>query len=361
MKKIVFAIEQLCGGGAERVTAALANEISNYEDLEVHVITYQRDLAKDYWLQKNVVCHHMNLKVENRIKGIMSRICYLRRTIKEINPCCVVSLATPRMTGLLVGALMNLKIPLILSERNDPSQYPKTRIWRIVRDITYMFSKGVVFQTEDAKKYFSKIIQNKSIVISNPITGKLPERYEGERKKRIVNWCRLDTQKNLMLLIKSFYHVEKIFPQYTLHIFGEGPEKENLQKFICEMGLEGKVFLNGYSTNIYEDVLNAALYVSTSNYEGISNSMLEAIALGIPSVCTDCPVGGAKQTIISGVNGILVPVQDEEALTRAIIKVLSTPELSERMSIEGSKIRDKLNVACIAKQWLSYLATKSVL
>ena len=358
MVKVLFLINSLAGGGAERVTAALANEMCNYENTEIYVITYQRDLAKDFSLNKKIFYHCLNLKDVNRLQGIICRIQYLRKTIKEIKPNCVVSLATPRMNGLLVCALISLKIPLIISERNDPAQYPKTCIWRFVRNVTYAFSKGIVFQTEDAKKYFSKKIQQKSIVISNPITDCLPERYVGEREKYIVNWCRLDTQKNLKLLIKSFGQVIKIFPQYTLHIFGEGPEKDNLEKFIDEMDLKAKVFLRGYSTDIYGDVLKAALYVSSSNYEGISNSMLEAIALGIPSICTDCPVGGARQTITNGVNGILVPVQNENKLTEAMISVLSNPKYAEQISIEGCKIRNKLNVACIAKQWLLYLDTK---
>jgi len=354
MEKIVFVVEQLCGGGAERVTATLANEMSNCNK-EIHIVTYLKDLNSDYYVDERIICHSMNKVQKSRIGSIFARIDYLRKTIKQINPKCVISLATPRMTVLLMISLINLKIPLVLSERNDPSRFPKKLKWRIARNITYVFCKGIVFQTVAAMSCFPKFIQNKSVIIYNPISNDLPDRYEGQRDKRIVNWCRLDKQKNIELLLKVFYLIEKELPQYSLHIYGDGPERENLQKIIYKLGLEKKVFLEGYSSNIYGDVLKAALFVSTSDYEGISNSMLEAISLGIPSICTDCPVGGAKQTISNGVNGILVPIKNEEELKKAIVKVLLNPGLSEQMSKEGSKLRNQINVSYIVQQWLDYI------
>lgn len=355
MKKIVFVIEQLYGGGAERVTAALMNEMCKQPDYEIHLVTYFGNEQKDYFTDEKIARHNMKQSTGSRINQILQRIMFLRDTVKEINPYCVISLGTPRIVFLLSIVLFGSNIPLILSERNDPRRFPKTFIWRCLRNCAYVLCDGLVFQTQEAMNYFPAFIRKKGITICNPITGNLIARYEGDREPRIVNWCRLDSQKNLELLVESFYEVVKTFPEYSLHIYGEGPEKDRLEKKVLNLGLGEKVFLHGYSNHIYEDVYKAALFVSSSDYEGISNSMLEAIALGVPSICTDCPVGGARETIENGINGILVPTRDKTEMINAIKLVLSDNKLSLQLSKNGSQLRNKLSVKAIEQKWRKYI------
>lgn len=351
MNKIVFVIEQLAGGGAERVTAALANYFCKKKDYEVYLVVYSHSLEMDYPTEGNV--HWMvppELKC-SRSKAVISRFRFLRQSILSICPDCVISLGTPRITVLLTAALLGKKIPLILSERNDPSRFPVNRRWRMLRTISYYFADRIVFQTTQARDYFPSKIRKKGTVICNPITGNLPERYSGIREKRIVNFCRLSPQKNLPLLIDAFFDISADFPTYTLCIYGEGAERSSLEEKIKSLGLEGRVLLPGHSYNIYEDIRKAALFVSSSDYEGISNSMLEAIALGLPTICTDCPAGGARETIRNGKNGVLVPVADRYALAAAITKLLSDDNLAESLSKEGSNLRNTLNISSVARQW----------
>ena len=117
------------------------------------------------------------------------------------------------------------------------------------------------------------------------------------------------------------------------------------------MGLSDRVVLYGHTTNIHQKINNASLFVSSSNYEGISNSMLEAIALGIPSICTDCPAGGAREIIDSEINGILVPVGDRQAMAIAMRKLLNDTSLAESISNEGIKLRETISVSEISKKW----------
>ena len=353
MKKIVFVIETLYGGGAERVTAALANEMCRDNENRIHVITFSRDENKDYWTDRRIIHHEVGIITGgNRVQRIYKRIARIRGIVKEIDPYCVVSLGSPIIVNPLVVAMFGLGYPLILSERNDPRNFPASKFQRFSRIICYTYCAGLVFQTHEAKEYFLGFMQKKSVVICNPLTSQLPEPHQGERDLRIVNFCRLVPQKNLDLLIDAFSDIHDCFPEHSLHIYGDGEERERLETKIRQMNLQDKVILHGYSNNIYEEINNAALFVSSSDYEGISNSMLEAISLGIPSICTDCPAGGARDIIKHGCNGMLVAVGDRRGLSQMMKEVLSNKELSQTISEGGLILRDELCVSEISKKWM---------
>ncbi len=353
MRKIVFVVEMLFGGGAERVTAALANELCKDKENQVHIITYLRDESKEYFLDSSVIKHEIgNITGGVKVQRIYKRIARIRSIIKEIDPYCVISLGSPIIVNPLTVAMMGLGYPLILSERNDPKSFPVSKFQRFSRMLCYSYCKGLVFQTHEAKEFFPKFIQKKGVVICNPITSKLPDPYQGERNTSIVNFCRLTYQKNLDLLIDAFSDISEEFSQYSLSIYGDGEERDRLQDKINQMGLSDRIILHGYKSNIYEEINKASMFVSSSDYEGISNSMLEAIALGIPSVCTDCPAGGAREVIEHGVNGLLVPVRNREKMSEAMKSILSDAKLAESFSNEGLKLREKISVSEIAKKWL---------
>ena len=357
MKKILFAIPQLAGGGAERVTAALAGEISRREGYEVHIAVYTRDSAKDYPVAGSVIWHCLPAGRRPWYRRIPEKIQFFRKTVRTVAPDFVVSLAGPEVLTLLALGMAGCDVSLCLSERNDPRRYPKEPHLRILRRWVYGKCDGLVFQTREAMEYFPRAIRKKSVVIGNPLTGALPERYEDSREKRIVTACRLNAQKNLPLLLDAFSDLAQEFPEYTLDIYGEGPERERLEEKIKDMGLLDRITLRGFSDQVYDDIRRAALFVLPSDYEGISNSMLEAVALGVPTVCTDCPAGGARETIVPGVNGLLVPVGDRAALADAMRRILCDDAFAEKISREGVKLRDHLSVSVIAQEWLNYLNT----
>lgn len=361
-KKIVFVLEQLYGGGAERVTNALANEICKKEDYEVHILTYFQDEQNEYPRDDRIIRHNMALNYENksRLRSLSEKMIFLRCTIKSISPDCVISLAMPKTAILLSVATIGLNIPLILSERNDPVRFPSSKFVRLLRGICYRRCSGVVFQTNEAKSFFSAAVQKKSEVICNPITSNLPDRFEGVREKKIVNFCRLHEQKNLDLLIDAFSESLKTFPEYVLYIYGEGPERNRLSKKITAMNLTDKVFMPGYSDDIYNEIVKAAVFVSSSDYEGISNSMLEAIAIGVPTVCTDCPAGGAREVIQDGVNGLLVPTKDVTAMANAIVRILADSDFAQALSQEGYRLREVISADTIAAQWCRYIESQMI-
>lgn len=354
-KKIVFIVDKLSTGGAERVAAALANEISKLQEYEACIITYAEKEDKEYYISKNVTRYAISKVGYGRLRTIAYKQRTLRKLLKEIKPYCLCSLTIPKTNVILMSAASRNDYPIVLSERNDPVRFPTKKCMRIARDYMYKKCDGMVFQTPGAKGYFSETIQLKSVVIPNPLTADLPIRFTGEREHKIVNFCRIEPQKNLKMLINAFKMIAEDFQHYTLEFWGEGSQKKELQNYIESIGLQERILFHGYSENIHEEILKAALYVSTSNFEGISNSMLEAMAIGLPTICTDCPPGGARATIEDGINGKLVPVGDEKCLAETMKNILENPSKMEDFSLKASKLREKLSVDVIAKEWLNMI------
>ena len=281
MRKLVFVVDRMSKGGAERVVAALANEFTT-RGIEVHILTWLPREENEYFLLDGIIRHSFEPLHTKRVLIIYDKIRYYKDTIGIINPDCVLCLGT----------------------------------------------------------------------------GHLPEYYNGIREKRIVNFCRIEAQKNIKLLIDAFELLQKRMQGYVLDIFGEGEEKERLIKYVKDKKLSELIQFKGYSNDIYKEINKCSLFVSSSDYEGLSNSMLEAMALGLPVICTDCPPGGAKTVIETGQNGILVPVGDVQKLADAMFNVLSDNKLKRTLSKNAVEIRQRLDVKNIADKWEKYIEEK---
>ena len=250
-----------------------------------------------------------------------------------------------------------------MSERADPRAQFNNLPWKdkignfFMRKCgLYSLADWMVFQTQDAQSYCSEKIQRKSSIIPNPLdTAKLPERYAGEREKRIVAAGRFSEEKNFALLIDGFATFHESFPDYTLTIYGEGALRKDYEMQIQELGLGGSVKLPGFASNLPEEINKAAMYISTSNHEGISNSMLEALGMGIPTIVTDCPVGGSKMFVHTGDNGILISMNDKKQLVEAMTQIAEDDTFSQQISKRAIKIRDELQALTIAEKWLSIM------
>ena len=137
--------------------------------------------------------------------------------------------------------------------------------------------------------------------------------------------------------------------------YRDGVFAEELQLYIDNHKLRERVSLKGFSNNIYAVMNRAALYVSSSDFEGMSNTMLEAMAMGVPTIATDCPIGGAKAVIQDGKNGILVPVGDVKHMAAAIEKLLSNPEECKELSTEAKKVRVNMSIQKVCDDWIKLL------
>lgn len=351
-KNILFAIGQLTNGGAERVISVLANQFFEL-GYNVTVLTIAGDYP-GYPLSTGINYLPIVCKSKYRVIRLLERLFMIRKYIAKTNADVVVSfLADVNIHVLIANLLQRTKI--IISERNDPSKNPDKKYIRAIRNILYILADGTVFQTEDAQNYFKNVIKKRSIIIPNPVKSELPVPYQGIRKKTIVTACRLTPQKNLKLLIDSFSKLNAEYPDYTLHIYGDGELKNELQNYIDCLGLKNKIQLMGFNNKLHEEIVSAQMFVISSDYEGMSNSLLEAMAIGLPVISTDSPIGGAKMLIENNINGILVPLKDVDSLHKSMKKIIESSEFSQKISYNASKVRETHHQEKITKDWEKFI------
>ena len=358
MKKVIFVTNFLGNGGAARVMSILADNLLK-KNMKVEILSFL-DRSDTYELDSDINLIVLKCNSKNKIFQKIERILKLRQEIKKSKEDTTIISFEYFVNMQTVIANMFFKNKLIISERNDPSRTGNRKIIKRLRNLLYRFADCLVCQTQEAKEYFPKCIQNKTVVIPNPVMANLPNRFEGKRKKEIVTFCRIEKQKNLTMLIDAFKILNEEYPEYKLTIYGDGSEKENLEKYIDNKGLKKQVQLNGFVQNIHNRIIDSTMFVSSSDYEGISNSMLEAMAIGLPTICTDCPCGGARMVIENNVNGILVPVGDVEELEKAMKSIIKDSKLSNYLSYNSSKIKHKYSEKKILKQWIELINPRKV-
>lgn len=360
MQKIAFHLNSLQQGGAERVVSNLANRFAK-EGYEVVIATewYGTD---EFALDQKVRRVHVGLTKEDenrsRISKMLRRIWYLRRFMKKEKPDVVVAFTR----GVLYRALaagIGTGIPVVISVRTDPVGHYDKKADKLRIPLLFPHAAGCVFQTEGAKAFFAPYLQENSRIILNPLNPKyvgVPE--PAVRTKDVVQSGRLVDFKNQPMLIRAFLKVHERHPDYTLKIYGPDSKdgtKEILESIIHENHAEDFVKLMGGSNTLEKDLADAALYAFSSDWEGLPNALMEAMALGLPVVSTDCPCGGPKTLIEDGVNGLLVPIMDEKAMTDGILRLIEDRELAERLGREARKISERANEDAVFEQWQTYL------
>lgn len=351
--KILFCIGNLSKGGAERVASNLCNYL-----IEENKVTIVTTIGKksEYILDKKIKikCLEDENINNNFILKNIKRIKALQKIIKEENPDIIISFLPEPSYRILFLKIFNNKLKVIVSVRNDPKIEYKSAISKLAMRILYPIANGFVFQTQEAQEYFNKKIQRKSVIIPNPIKEEFICRpYTGKREKIIVTVGRLEKQKNHKMLIEAFSKLPEELNEYKLIIYGEGSLRPELEKQIKELNLLDRVFLPGQVDDIKNKIYKASLFVLSSNYEGMPNALMEAMALGIPCVATDCPCGGPRFLIKNKENGYLIAINDTENLYKKMKEVLETDQTV--ISKNASKITIGLNPKKINENWREYI------
>ncbi|MGM9900018.1 MAG: glycosyltransferase [Bacilli bacterium] len=348
MKKLIFVTNTLGNGGAQRVIGLLATSLAD-TDFSVKVICVTK-YYKEYVFDGLCVDY---LTTETDTINKPTRIKLLRKYLLKEKPDVIVSFEYFLNMDTIIAA-RGLKSKVIVSERNDPAQQKDRKLVNFLRDYLYRKADVLVCQTPDAKAYFSAKVQKHTVIIPNPVKSNLPK-YCGQDSTAIINFCRLEKQKNLPLLIQAFEMLHKKHNEAKLVIYGDGKEKDKLQEIINNKNLEELIKVYPATNDIHEIASKCKMFVSSSDYEGLSNSMLEAMAIGMPVVCTDCPCGGARMVIENNVNGLLVPVGDVQSLYEAMDRILFDDKLAESLGKNASKIADDLAQDKIAEKWYNLL------
>ncbi len=347
--KIIMVTAGMSGGGTERVIAVLANYMVGKSHEVKIVMTSRNEVA--YELHSSVQVLSIGGSTGGSLSKRLKRICDLRRLFKEDKEQIIVSFGTEtNFFSLLAG--VGLKNRVLVSERNDPNQctYP------VLRNMIYRMADSLIFQTEDARCCFPKGIAKKGTVIPNPLSGEIKKPSHGVRNREIVTAGRLEPQKNHKLLIEAFRGFSEQFPDYRLVIYGKGYLEEELKAFAGELHLEEKVIFAGFSSHIQEKLHSASMFVLSSDYEGVSNSLMEAMALGLPVISTDCPIGGSAMLIKNRENGLLVPVGSAAALTEAMKYMAEDSERAEEMGRRAEYVREEYSAEKICQKWVRAIA-----
>lgn len=360
MKKIVFHIQCLEKGGAERVVSNLAGQFVNH-GYEVYIAT-ENTGEDEYIIDEKIQRVHVGLTEKQeklgRVGKFFARIVNLRRFIKKVDPDVVIAFARKANYRALT-ATIGTKYPVVISIRIAPVGCYDFLSDKIQIPLLFPRAAGCVFQTQEQKEFFPEYLQKKSRIILNAIHPKyignpIPEK----RDKVVVHSGRIVDFKNQLMLIRAFVKVHEKHPDYILKIFGQDTHDgtwQKLEALIQEKNAKDYVFLMGGSNQLEKDMIQGALAAYSSDVEGMPNAMLEAMALGLPVVATDCPPGGPRMVITPEENGLLVPVGDEDALAEAMNRLIENPEFAEKLARNAAKIGEKAGSEMIYKEWEAYL------
>ena len=360
MKIFIFK-QTLEYGGSSKMMIFIANALAKIGH-EVIIFMYENATEEDV---RKITLQKLN----NRVKFIeyngiavssnkhINNIKIIKKTIAEQRPDVIVSFLTfPNFYATIVGNLLG--IPVIISERGNP--YVIKNIKDKIVYSFFNFASGAVFQTEGAKAYFSKRLQKQSCVIPNPVVRENDNvRFDTSTDNHeIVFIARFENmQKRQDLMVNALEKVVKVFPDTILKFYGTGKDLPMIENIVKEKNLESNVRFIGYTNNPEEEMVKSEVFVLTSDYEGIPNSLIEAMSVGMPVVSTDCDPGGARMLIEDGVNGILVPKNDAQGIADAIIRIFKDKELREKLSREAYKITEKYTEEKIAEQWHDYITS----
>ena len=351
--KMVF-IAYLHGvGGAEKQLILLANEMKK-RGHEVYIISLCQN--NDCFKIKDEIKRIFILDEKKGIFLKINRYQQLKKVLKEIKPDITINFwfqsasFTAFMSKKYVGKV-------IYSERGDPGDKEYSGLMGILRKISFKKIDGFVFQTKVAKDYFNEKIRKRSIVIHNPISLKQEQpTSQIIRENTISTIGRLHEQKNQKFLIEVFKDFLRIHPQYILEIYGEGELKTQLKELCNQLEIEKSVNFMGNKSNVHSYIYNSKMFILTSKYEGMPNALMEAMALGIPSISSNYnPKNSVYEFITNEINGMVYEEGNKQQLLECMCKIVENKKLEETLSENSKKIYEENSKEKIYNKWEKYL------
>ncbi len=354
-KHIAFYIGSLHKGGAERVFVNLATYFVSKGYRVTMVTQYQRE--NEYALPEGAarVLSDIAPKGEGgRVQNLVRRYRKLRGIFKEIRADLVLS-TIGKNNFMALCANLFLPTRVVVSVVADPKEEYPGRLMRFLADVLFWLADGIVMQTTDAVGFFPKALQKRCVILKNSLNPAFVRpRFAGERPQDIVAVGRMDANKNHRMAIRAFARIARRFPQSRLFLYGDGPLRTNLEEEIKERGLQGRVFMPGVVADVPERIEKAYAFLLTSFTEGMPNTLLEAMSLGLCCISTDCPCGGPKDLIRSGENGYLVPPDDDGAMAACLTQLLENPGKADRMGQRAAMLQQEYLPEKVNGEWERY-------
>ncbi len=359
MRNFLFVTNSLGFGGAEKMLVFVANALSrrgytctiiNLDSLPEYVNEHRQTI------DANVKVYAAKDVPSGQNKHIF-RIKYIQNVALEVNADVLIGFTNfPNLYATIVGKLLH--IPSIMSERGDPARTNGKSLKD--RMITFLINRanGGVFQTDGAMAFYGKGLQKRGQVIPNPIflKGEIPVVKYQDREKTVVSVGRLDNwQKRLDVMLQAFKQFHKNHPEYILKLYGRGAQENVIRQWAVELGISEYVRFMGLTTQPMQDIAKDGMFLITSDFEGISNSLLEAMAVGLPCVSTDHTPGGARMLIQDHENGLLAPIGDAQALAQALNEFADHPKLAEKCSKNARDVIERFDPNKIIDMWENYI------
>ena len=345
---IIFMLPSISAGGAERVVSILSAELAKKGNRVILALFDDAKMA--YQISQRVEIVRVGPR---RRKPDFFRKVIILAKLKYLflkNPNAIIVPFQYSCLKYAMEAKKGTTVKVVACERNDP--YHQNVGNELEAKQLFHQADFSVFQTDDARKYYFSDSKSNSKVIVNPLSGNYVEWKGQVNLKRVITVCRLTKQKNLFMAIDAMKLLrDRMGDSVYLDIFGSGELKDELVKYAEQKNIASNVHFMGTTQTIQEELSSSSVFILTSDYEGMSNAMLEALAVGIPVICTDCPIGGARQVINSGYNGILVGIGESKLMADEIEKVLCNEEYAKMLGINGKKIRESLSITNVVGEW----------
>lgn len=355
--RITFTIPSLGSGGAERVLTILANGWVA-RGWEVTLISLN-DNTWDSFFDLDPHIHWIRLgllkETANPLAGLWNnflRARGLRKAIRQSSPQVVISFIDT-MNVLALAAASGLNIPVIISERTDPSKHRIGATWNRLRQWKYPSASRLVVQNQPAQILFRPLLGERVCVIPNPILQ--PPAVQGETpflpdRPVVINVGRLSREKGCDLLIRAFAKLTDRYSEWKLLILGDGPQRSDLERLVSELELGERVSLPGRVKNPYDYYRKADLFVLPSRYEGLPNALCEAMACGMAVVAANCSPG-VTEVVQDGVNGLLAQVEDIGSLATAMDNLMSDEERRARLGEQARLSVERFNLDRVMTLW----------
>jgi GalNAc-alpha-(1->4)-GalNAc-alpha-(1->3)-diNAcBac-PP-undecaprenol alpha-1,4-N-acetyl-D-galactosaminyltransferase len=359
--RCTLIIHSLTSGGAERVISRMANYWAA-KSWEINLLSFDGGTEPPFYELDSQISH-IPLGIAgyspNPIIGIwnnLTRIQKLRAAIINSKPHVVISFMH-QANEIVLLATRGLNLPVIVSERNDSGRQTISKVWTKLRQWTYPFADRIVVQTKRAGNYFSAKLQERIVVIPNPVLlppdkQKLSNKLLGDRS--LIAIGRLVPQKGFDLLLEAMAKLKDSYPEWTLTILGEGELRSHLESLRDEWGLGDRVHLVGRVKNPHEFLKQADIFIMSSRFEGFPNALCEAMACGLPVISTDCP-NGPREIIRDGVDGILVENEDVSALAIAMKRLMNDNKERKSLGDRATEITERFGLEKVMLAWESLI------
>ena len=355
--KVCFLVSNLISGGVERTVVYLSKYFAN-NNIDTTILSLSDEKFYDIDTKVSYISLHIPRGYDNALQKyarIIKRFKGIKENIKKEKYDVVFCMA-PEVSRYVLPFYKKGKFKLVSSERNNPL-YDNDRDKKIKKEL-FSMCDGIVFQTERAKQCFPEEIQKRGVVIPNAVGNELAYQIVAppNKTKRFSAIGRLTKQKDYETMLHAFALFSQKYMDYELDIYGYGEDKEKLVALAKDLNIDKKLNFRGISQDALKEIADSAAFLLSSIYEGIPNVLLEAMAIGMPCVATDCPFG-PRELIEDGVNGLLVPVGDADYMARAMIRMVENVDFAVNCGENARNVLKKYRIDEIAARYLDFILT----